>query len=367
MSNTGRAVSSAVDRFLSTYFAVSEKNAREEDRAEESKYREFYAKLQGDANARAEASHEQDMEAGRLQLEAVRRDAEANEAVLSKYGQSLETLQAMSHAELVQFAVPLQEVALESAKLQKQTAEFMLEQYYPAQLGQIKASTARTNALAAGGGGGGRGGREVDPLDALQGQWDIYNTRQKSIEARLKAYENPLTGETDWARVPPQLVESYEVNSQHMSELEAALSSGQGMMLGLTRFERGAGSSEGEGAPLGAIDAALSEKRGPVLSEEERRVQADEANRRGNVKRRKIVVVGAGGDLVATDDDKIFERVKAAGGEWFDIEEVPRWAIGRPAEQFKRYRAEKEKQGVLGGFRGMGGMVDPRAVGMGGL
>ncbi len=347
----------AVNAFFGTYLALDQRKTDREDAEQERRYKEFYMKLQGNADARAAESHAASMEEWDVKQAELLREAEARQQFLEANGQSFEAWSMMNPVEQFKMQQATHEMAQEINALQLETGRFNLQQNKALAPLELEGARLRNRATAMGGSGR-AGGKPVDELSAIQEKWEEYSLRQKSIEARLKMYENPVTGETDWARVPEPLMQSYQMNSQHMSELEQGLAAGNGAALGLSAFG-GPGSSEGPGgaaAPVGAIDAALAGKRGPVVSEEEQRAREAARARQSNVKTRKVAVVGPDGTLVATDDDAVFQRKVAEGGEWWDMKDVPGWAIGKPAAQWKRYREEQEKQGVLGGYRGMGGM-----------
>lgn len=337
---SGSDVSGAVNTFLGTYFTAKREKRADEERADERRYKDFYMKLAEDQDRRSGESHAQSLEAGRLQLEQVQREAAASLAILEQEGKTLEQLVAEGKvAELGEYAAKMRELAMQQAELQTQTSKFMLESYYPAQLGQIAASTARTRALASG--RGGKGGVDKE----LEDRYRMLQFQQKSIEDRLGQYKNSLTGEIDWARVPEPLMNSYSANSQLMSDLEAKMIPWQRDQLGLPAASgtAGPGSSEGE-TPSGAIDQALRQKRGPVLTPEEERAALEAKARASNVKTRKVVVVHPeDGTLVATDDDRLFERVLKAGGDWYETDAVPRGLIGQPVERYRDYLKEKEK------------------------
>lgn len=362
---SGSDVSNAVNTFLGTYFTAKREKRADEERADERRYKEFYMKLAEEQDRRSGESHAQSLEAGRLQLEQVQREAAASLAILEQEGKTLEQLVAEGEvAELGEYAAKMRELAMQQAELQTQTSKFMLESYYPAQLGQIAASTARTRALAAGGGRGGAGGVDKE----LEDRYRMLQFQQKSIEDRLGQYKNSLTGEIDWARVPEPLMNSYSANSQLMSDLEAKMIPWQRDQLGLPAASgtAGPGSSEGEVAP-NAIDRALTNLRGPTQTPEEKRAALEAKARASNVKTRKIVVVHPeDGTLVATDDPRLVERVEAAGGTMLDIEKVPRGLIGQPMERYRDYLKEKEKVRARGGFpEGVtGSPVDMRRYGL---
>lgn len=353
MSDKGRAISSAVDRFLSTYFAVSEKKAREEDRAEESKYREFYARLQGEANDRAAESHALDLQAADLRIQELTEEAAARQQWFEKTGQSFASWGMMTEQEKFEMAKGSWDMAQELNALQLETGRFQLQHSKAMAPLELQGAQLRNRNAALGGGGR---GKAKDPMNALQDQWDMYNQRQKSIEARLDAYKNPLTGETDWERVPPALMKSYEMNSQHMTELEQGLAAGQGAMLGLSNFDEGVIGGPGSSEAADPMEEFLNSRgKGAGATADEQKARSLERARLSDLGNRKAVYVDPNtGTLTATNDAVILEnaekKAKAAGGalELYRTEEVPTWAIGKSVEDWKRY--EKAKARTQSGF-----------------
>lgn len=366
---TGKSIGDAVNAFLGTYYKLEDRKKEEERQAKEDEYRAFYYKLLGEQDKRAAESHDAEMDRGRLQLEALQRDADANAAILAEHGKTVEQLVAENNvAGLGQYAEQMRQLALEQATLQKQTAQYMLDVVYPQQVATSKAAAARSTALTAN-----SGKKKSDPFKELQDQYETMDARRKSLDSMISNYitTDPVTGVKDMSAVPPQLLDARQELEIRMNELNTQLSDAQAGVFGLSQFDRTApleNTVPDDG--LSPAERALKEAGLPAKPTKEER-ERFEAWRAGqtNLGTRKAVVEGADGTLVATDDEKLITRAKRAEDtdgkrKVWRMEEVPSNWLGTPAEQF---RQRESGQGYPPAAPGSYPMMDPlKRFGLGG-
>lgn len=359
---SGQTVSRAVDKFLSTYMGLKEKQQQDADREEEKRYREFYMRLQQNADTRAEETHQQGKEEWAAKQDALVREAEARQQFLETTGQSYEAWSMLNPVEQFRMQQETHALAKELNQLQIESGKFNLEQARA----QAPYELQRAKYLASGGDGRGRGGQTLDK--ALSDKYKLLDFQQKSIESRLEAYStrDPLTGENkiDWSRVPEPLVRSYEANSQAMTDLEQQMIPLQREMLGLGAYEPKGGPGSSEAEKVDPVTKFLSESgASKVKTADEQKATDLFRNKLGDLSNRKIAYVDpTTGELQATNDVTMLTKARAqAGGnlEVYDMAEVPTWAIGKPVDRYKQYLKAKEE-----GISGItGGMVDPRTMG----
>lgn len=370
MGIKGEDLRRGVGAFFGTLNQLQDREERREEREENKRYRDFYMKLQEGQDARSAENHAITQERWGHEQEQLVRDAEARKAFMAEQQMTPEAFELLAPARKFELYQAAMEMGQELNELQLETGRFGLQQ--SKQMAPYELAAARGRAAAAN--SYGRGGGGDDGVGDVVGQWKILDTRQKSIENRLEMHRNPLTKVLEG--VPEDLLQSYASNSQLMTDLESQMIPGQRAALGLEGLGAiagpvgGAGSSEEEDE-FWKTRVPQEARRSP---EEQASIEAARARQTNLSNRKAMYVSPVDGTLIATNDRKQVEqaesyaRDKGQGSlEYFDPQEVPSWAVGKPVSAYRSYLKQKAETRRRGGIPASfpTGRVDPRAVGLG--